>query len=382
MSLVYSSNLPAGQRQTHALVIGVGDYPHLRGGTLFQTQPASVTFGLGQLTSSVVSAQEFANWLRTSLSNPTAPLGSVELLLSPTAYQPPGAAPSEKVDAASMQNIKTAFTSWYGRSNANKDNVAIFYYSGHGMESEIMVLLPEDFGASPLNPWDNAIDFTATWYGMAECAAKTQCYFLDACREKSIDLLKTSKVDAHALKTTQLVTFPERDGYVLKAAPMGRQAHGPPSGVSYFTEALIACLKGVGASHKAGSKWIITTDSLTGAAVRYMKRMKIPGAPKVACSKGGDSNFTTDIHELNDPALVMASIECNPSTALSTAQLAAASASNPAKVRGPGSADAWDVELETGQWDISAQFPGGGYKNATQQGLLAYPPFFPCKLDV
>src|ERR1035437_3878017 len=293
---VFSTNLPAGQPQTHALVIGVGDYPHLRRGPLFATQPANVTFGLGQLTSSVASAQEFANWLRTNLSNPAAPLGSVELLLSPTNYQQPGATPVQQVDAATMQNIKASFNSWYGRCNANKDNVAIFYYSGHGLEDEIMVLLPEDFGEPSQNLWDNAIDFTATWYGMAECSAKTQCYFIDACREKSIDLLKTSKLDAHALKTTQLVTFPERDGYVLKGAPLGRQAHGPASGVSYFTQTLIACLNGVGASHKVGSKWIVTTDSLTGAAVRFMKRMKIAAVPKVACSKGGESNFTTDIH--------------------------------------------------------------------------------------
>lgn len=288
MSLVLNNNLPATQRQTHVLVIGVGDYPNLRGGALFATQAARTTFGLGQLTSSVASAQKFANWLRTKFSNPRASLGSVELLLSPGTYQPPGGAPQQQVDAANMQNIKTAFNSWYQRSNANKENVAIFYYSGHGLESGFLVLLPEDFGdPASQNLWDNAIDFTATWYGMGECSAKTQCYFIDACRETPIDLLKTSKVDARALKTTQLLTFPERDGYVLKAAPLGQQAHGTANGMSYFTQALIACLDGLGASHKSGSKWVVTTESLTGAAVRYMKRMTVAGVPKVACAKGG-----------------------------------------------------------------------------------------------
>ena len=45
MSLVLNNNLPATQRQTHVLVIGVGDYPNLRGGALFATQAARTTFG-------------------------------------------------------------------------------------------------------------------------------------------------------------------------------------------------------------------------------------------------------------------------------------------------------------------------------------------------
>jgi hypothetical protein len=40
MSLVFENKtLTATQEQTHVLVIGVGDYPHLLGGSLFASHP-------------------------------------------------------------------------------------------------------------------------------------------------------------------------------------------------------------------------------------------------------------------------------------------------------------------------------------------------------
>ena len=50
---------------THALVIGVGDYPHLNGGTKKRTDQHD---GMEQLTSPPISARQFASWL---LSDPT-----------------------------------------------------------------------------------------------------------------------------------------------------------------------------------------------------------------------------------------------------------------------------------------------------------------------
>src|SRR5262245_8715716 len=86
--------------RTHALVIGVGHYTHLEGGG---GPVAANTLGLGQLSSPPYSAVRLANWFLDDFCNDDAPLGSLELLVSPT----PGTRPSPwPVEAATMANIE------------------------------------------------------------------------------------------------------------------------------------------------------------------------------------------------------------------------------------------------------------------------------------
>ena len=79
------------------------------------------------------------------------------------------------VERATLDNIKVAFNRWYARCHAHAGNVAIFYFSGHGLEKEFQLLLAEDF-ADPTtnNLWERAINFNQSWYGMGECKAVTQ----------------------------------------------------------------------------------------------------------------------------------------------------------------------------------------------------------------
>jgi hypothetical protein len=70
---------PIAGSATHALVIGVGSYPHLLGGSGALCEDNE---GLAQLTSPPVSARKFADWLICSFANPDKPLASVALLIS------------------------------------------------------------------------------------------------------------------------------------------------------------------------------------------------------------------------------------------------------------------------------------------------------------
>ena len=233
MTLVVSRN--QSNPQTHALVIGVNAYPHLIGGIGPRIHS---TMGLGQLTSPVLSAHRFATWLENDYYNPDAPLASVELLLSPD-----DGLSSSSIETATFQNIKAAFGRWHQRCNTSQDSIAIFYFCGHGLDVHITVLLPEDFGCDPLNPWDTAIDFTLTFTNLADLKAKTQCFFLDACREQPMTTLSAGgRLGARALKSSTPSHFPHRDAPILKAAPIGEKANSVPKRVSFFTEALVDCL--------------------------------------------------------------------------------------------------------------------------------------------
>src|SRR5437773_1039482 len=65
---------------THAIVIGVGHYPYLRGGK-GKTKFANAG-GLDQLKSPPESARSIARWLIEDYQHPTKPLGTVSLLIS------------------------------------------------------------------------------------------------------------------------------------------------------------------------------------------------------------------------------------------------------------------------------------------------------------
>ena len=59
--------IDSGQPVTHAIVIGVGDYPHLVNGTGTLTNKNG---GLKQLSSPPESARTFCNWLLDDFHNP------------------------------------------------------------------------------------------------------------------------------------------------------------------------------------------------------------------------------------------------------------------------------------------------------------------------
>src|SRR4051812_36771197 len=107
----------------HALVIGVGGYPHLPGGGGRMIADPLRYGNLGQLTSSPRSALEFAIWLRDC--DPirwAAPLASIDLRISPAPADPdPGGLGSGYPDAT-IDSITEAFNAWKERCAADADN--------------------------------------------------------------------------------------------------------------------------------------------------------------------------------------------------------------------------------------------------------------------
>lgn len=379
MSLVFDAGHGAALRQTHALVIGVADYLHLSGGSRFAAAPANNSFGLPRLDSPHVSAISVANLLRT-LSNRQAPIGTIDVVLSPPAYINPQGQQSA-VELATMNNITKAFGTWSKRAHANPENVAIFFFCGHGFEKDVMILLPADFGDPQVaNIALNMIDFTTSRYNnLRECDAKTQVYLVDACRENPIDLMRLN-VNPTALISTLKTRQPPRDSPVLQSANSGMKAHGAPGQPSYFSRALADCFQKFGAHGQNGGVWEVNTDSLGTAMKHYMPRMKVPGVPPLTCDATGQSNFASLLHSFAGPAYVMSLIDCDPRAALSAAQLSVHDGVKAPQLR-QGMADPWELDLAAGQYDVSATFATPPYQNRSFKQLMQ-PPHTPCTLDV
>jgi hypothetical protein len=88
------------------MLVGVGSYPHLPDG---EDPRLARNMGLTQLSSPPVSAKALATWFLTRHRNTSAPLATVELLLSPSqSFDSPGRA-TVSIEAATMANVAQAF---------------------------------------------------------------------------------------------------------------------------------------------------------------------------------------------------------------------------------------------------------------------------------
>ncbi|GAA3091271.1 hypothetical protein GCM10020254_40310 [Streptomyces goshikiensis] len=194
----------------HVLVIGVGRYDHLNGGSKHQARPGMLAKGLGQLTAPPASAYEVCITLLKELRDvPDRALGSIEAVISAEDPQLPAGFADLFPDVdeaigttAELEDVQEAFERWYERCDSDRANVALFYFCGHGLQLGAYgdhALLLQDTRSSRFASFQNSIDVHGTVQNMQGNRASIQCFFLDACRS-------SQDVDAtlQSLKSTAL----------------------------------------------------------------------------------------------------------------------------------------------------------------------------------
>lgn len=227
---------------THALVIGTSDYKYLD-----ETKKIVVgrqTFGLTKVKSCAVGAYQFATWLKNEYNCPTAPLQSIRLLAAPSELEIQKAPELKNVEISNTANVRKALLSWWKQCASHPNNVAIFYASGHGLQTnrdQYYVLL-EDFAEDELT-LSFAIDVKAVFDGMIGASmANKQFFFIDACRANV-----TSYVDQSfgaGLGLPRQFNGPDdRLAPIICSAAPGRLALAEPGEPPIFSKALLASLR-------------------------------------------------------------------------------------------------------------------------------------------
>jgi hypothetical protein len=306
MTLVVDRGLDGPQ--VHVLAIGVGAYRHLPGGS---KPVAHGTYGLGQLSGPPYSAVAFVDWIASTLQHPTAPLGTVEVLLSPGSETTVAGIKAD-VDLPTLQNTKDAFDAWYVRCDADPGNVAVLYFCGHGVQRESEFLLLEDFAAVSHRMLENSIDISHTFLGLASCAAGQQYVFVDACREIPYDLVTKLSGSAAVLAEPTLVGDRRSDKALLFATSGGQKAYGRPNRPTRFTEALLSALDGQGAVLR-GKVWEVRLSHV-GPAVDWILRQDAEAPPQQPEYQG---SFAAALHQLAGPPEVLVRIQYEPDAARS-----------------------------------------------------------------
>lgn len=287
MTLVFQDPQVIGPG-THALVIGAGHYPALRGGGGALTPNHE---GMGQLTSPPHSARAFADWLIQSFQNPDRPLASVRMLLSAadrtfTARPQPMAGPvTSTVDEAILNNLIAEATSWQQAGRANPGSLLLFYFCGHGIAAgNELSLVAQDYGAG-LRPLDGLIDFGGLLQGMSDSNSPDQCYFIDACRVASGKILESANTSGDPLVHTTSTDRTARQTVYFSTVG-GEKSHGLQNQPSLFTTALLQALDGPAASNGLGP-WQVSSNRLLDAIAYLLKPEIQPDLPTVQVPSAG-----------------------------------------------------------------------------------------------
>ena len=317
MALIVDNRAAVGTGPgVHALIVGVSRYPFLAGGET----PVANPWGMGQLTSTASSADLIVEWLREA-SFPV-PLATCRVLLSPAANE----ALTNRADAATVDSFRREARSWRADAQTHRQNVTFFYFAGHGVQrtKEDAVLCLERFRDETKPVLSEAVDLASIVGGMSpapgrEDIARTQFYFIDACRVRPEDFARFEPLTTSAVFDKELAGEDDRCSPIFFSSVSNHAAFAVPRGQTLFSHALLTCLRGAGGDsidvNGAGdATWGVSVDRLNESIRMIIDDLnRLHGADQTFVVGGQIENRIVCM--LDGPPLVDIELELVPSTA-------------------------------------------------------------------
>jgi hypothetical protein len=251
---------------------------------------------MNQLSSPQPSARAVADWFIANQDRLEVPLGTVNLLL--------GNDPTGQITGnATLADVKHAAKAWSNICNQNAENVAIFYFCGHGVSdpnTSESILLLQDFGDKEEEEfWRNAVNFEQFKRAMASNEAMTQVYLIDACRNVPKKYMDIPRQGLSPLLSARPLMISGKNMPVIRSATLNQTAEGTVNAPTRFCEVLLDCLNHYAAT-EIGNRWQVTVDSL-GAAVKAVgnphRRQKLPALFEV----GGETVWEQALVTVKEP---------------------------------------------------------------------------------
>lgn len=325
MTLVFDNrNELQGRPGLHTLIAGVSFYPHFLGGA---GVPAPESFGITQLSSSVLTAYKMYRWVLERQSHFPVPLATCRLLLSPSPVEAEVEPNLHSLtEACTRNNFETAAYEWRTDASLHKDSMTLFYFAGHGIQfsrAEAIVLL-EDFGDGRGGLLRNAVSINNLFDGMAPTAARpnvalTQLYFIDASRVLPSRFRDFERITVPDVFSIELRGFDERSATIFYAAAPGGISDALRGEQTVFSRALLQCLNGaageVREQETGQEQWYVSINSLREALVYSIHELnQATGAEQDFITRGGVGDAV--IHYLDRTPLVDLVLQVDPPDAL------------------------------------------------------------------
>lgn len=373
--------------QLHALVIGVGAYPEL---ALAQENDLNLPYELRRLgtslTSPPISAYRITQWLEHTYHNPTAPLGSLELLMSDPSSntgQVSYTTASGRVvmlDLPTRANITRAFRRWLNRCDTNQGNIALLYFCGHGLLlNDKALLLPSDFGDTTgvvAGYYDLGIDFTGTTAALSRCRAGIQLLIADACKTE-VSTPSGTVSNTHILSDPMLHgrSRHSRSLMMFDAAAPGTRAFGIPGKPTRLASALLQALNGLGAV-KIQGHWQVTPAGLFRAVESVLERENaLPDAIEQRSGGRWEGGTRCAIHVTHQAPLVPVNLTCDPALARQHATLHFSQRHTVVPATTQSHNEGWLLDLPAAVYNVDATFPPYAQFSEGECELSVQPPY-------
>lgn len=296
----------------HALVIGVGSYANAGG------------YGLdADLSSASVSAFEFAQFLLSDLRYPSHPWKSADVVISRAGDLSP--AKEQEIrhglarfgawnfEPATFDVVSAAIKAWKVRCDASPDDIAMFYFCGHGVEYRgVIALLLENFDADAHGYFDGSVDLHGMHAATAAMKARDKFFFVDTCREAPWQVQELTEIEPPSV-------LPRVDKSHAELAPIylatreSARAFGKPNECAQFTSSILASLRGAGARRGTGDhqgKWVVLTDSITSGIAEVLRlKVKFKKGKKQEAGLAGVNPLRREVVHVLDRAQLPAQIE-------------------------------------------------------------------------
>jgi hypothetical protein len=308
---------------THVLLVGCEQYP---------TLAAAGFGGVNPLSSPRRSVEAMANWFllgpdampagaalssKGAFFNPDAPLGSLEMLVSPTANYTTPAGASLPVTRSARGEIEAAYRRWLGRLRNNPNSRGVFYFCGHGVGDGVdQYLIADDFGGDPGDPWAAAFHVSNTCQATIRKTSAVLLFLIDACMEFSQDAAFQIAAPQPLINGPKNGTVLCTDWQVLRASTTNRLAYADPIGMARFTTALLMALKGHCGRQRPGPAvfWDVTASQLREATADFLKRLQAPGDEQwqKLGTPQGEGAWDVALHVLTDRPSALVEIDVDP----------------------------------------------------------------------
>lgn len=359
---------------THVLIVACGSYPSINTLTAGSATP---------LSSPAISAHALADWFMegrdacpdgprtssfTSFYNPSAPLGSLEMLTSPAN---PYHAPDGTVHTVSLSTftaVKQAYREWIERLGNNPCSRGIFYFCGHGIgDGSLQTLLTDDVGSGgSLDKFYGSFNLSKTYDATVRATSAPVLLLIDACFEFSRQLVLEIS-DPASLISTDRSKVPNASSYLMRAAGTNRLAYAIEGEVSRFTSSLLLALRGHCGRQKAGSVHheVVPADVYEATSL-FLDRTNIDGAPIAELGEPQGSGFREVFHVLEQRPNVLIELDVSPPSFRQDAYGFVESHQN-GRLQAGMNGKPWQKVVERGTYDYGAGHPSTLEKLHTNQ---------------
>lgn len=340
---------------------------------------------MGQLTGAALAAAKVHDWVHSAGERLVAPLGSVELLVSPSAAELATRPDLAGRRAATFDEFRAAAIEWRERCLGDKENVALFYFAGHGaqLSRDDVALLMRDFADDAGDPLRHAVDLNGMVKGMAPSpdgpdVPATQLWFVDACRALPAEFRQFEDLSAGKIFPVYLSSPDYRCAPIYFAALPGTSAYGIAGEGTVFGEALIECLEGAAGQRLGNQPWKVTTGTLLGGLKAVIEHRYADSGQLVWCG-GQVTDNDQAIVELVGTPQVHVSIELCPTERAGEVCLCVNGPDGPVDVPSPLVPNPFVDRWPAGIYEFASD---PEHPAVRREPLPVLPPVFPWRTEI